>query len=55
MIAVPSINMLQFILMEGFYLEKIQRDYLYMLKVERQYSEYTVLSYKEDLEQFNGF
>ena len=41
--------------MEGFYLEKIQRDYLYMLKVERQYSEYTVLSYKEDLEQFNGF
>ena len=41
--------------MEGFYLEKIQRDYLYMLKVERQYSEYTLLSYKEDLEQFNGF
>ncbi|CAM3053052.1 tyrosine recombinase XerC [Staphylococcus argensis] len=36
-------------------MEKIQRDYLYMLKVERQYSEYTLLSYKEDLEQFNVF
>ena len=47
--------MLQFMLMEGFLLEEIQQAYLYMLKVERQFSEHTLKSYYDDLEQFNDF
>ncbi len=47
--------MLQFILMEGFLLEEIQQAYLFMLKVERQFSEHTLKSYHDDLEQFNVF
>ena len=47
--------MLQFMLMEGFLLEKIQQAYLYMLKVEKQFSEHTLKSYHDDLEQFNVF
>ncbi len=47
--------MLQFLLMEGFLLEEIQQAYLYMLKVEKQFSEHTLKSYHDDLEQFNAF
>lgn len=47
--------MLQFISMEGFLLEEIQQAYLYMLKVERHFSEHTLKSYHDDLEQFNDF
>ena len=55
MFRVPSIDMLQFISMEGFLLEEIQQAYLYMLKVERHFSEHTLKSYHDDLEQFNDF
>jgi len=41
--------------MEGFLLEEIQQAYLFMLKVERQFSEHTLKSYHDDLEQFNVF
>lgn len=47
--------MLEYLLMEGFLLEEIQTAYLYMLKVERQFSEHTLKSYHDDLEQFNAF
>ena len=47
--------MLQFISMEGFLLEEIQQAYLYMLKVERHFSNHTLKSYHDDLEQFNDF
>ena len=46
--------MLEYLLMEGF-IEEIQTAYLYMLKVERQFSEHTLKSYHDDLEQFNAF
>ncbi|MGO2833320.1 MAG: site-specific integrase, partial [Staphylococcus saprophyticus] len=36
-------------------MEKIQQAYLYMLKVEKQFSEHTLKSYHDDLEQFNVF
>ncbi|MCG7338642.1 tyrosine recombinase XerC [Staphylococcus sp. ACRSN] len=36
-------------------MEEIQEAYLYMLKVERQFSEHTLKSYHDDLEQFNMF
>ncbi|MCU5746733.1 tyrosine recombinase XerC [Staphylococcus sp. SQ8-PEA] len=36
-------------------MNKIQQDYLYMLKVERKYSHYTLKSYEDDLYQFNSF
>lgn len=42
-------------MMEGFLLETIQEAYLYMLKVERQFSEHTLKSYYDDIVQFNSF
>ncbi|MGW7914910.1 tyrosine recombinase XerC [Staphylococcus xylosus] len=36
-------------------MEKIQQAYLYMLKVEKHFSEHTLKSYHDDLEQFNDF
>ena len=39
----------------GVLLEEIQQAYLYMLKVERHFSEHTLKSYHDDLEQFNDF
>ncbi|MGO1421347.1 MAG: site-specific integrase, partial [Staphylococcus equorum] len=36
-------------------MEEIQQAYLFMLKVERQFSEHTLKSYHDDLEQFNVF
>ncbi|HLR19550.1 MAG TPA: tyrosine recombinase XerC [Staphylococcus sp.] len=36
-------------------MEEIQHAYLYMLKVERQFSDHTLKSYHDDLEQFNAF
>lgn len=47
--------MLQCYMMEGFLLETIQEAYLYMLKVERQFSEHTLKSYYDDIVQFNSF
>lgn len=47
--------MLQCYMMEGFLLETIQEAYLYMLKVERQFSEHTLKSYYDDIAQFNSF
>src|SRR5699024_7111700 len=47
--------MLQFISMEGFLLEEIQQAYLYMLKVERHFSEHTLKSYHDVLDKFNNF
>ncbi|WP_394371097.1 tyrosine recombinase XerC [Staphylococcus arlettae] len=41
--------------MEGFLLETNQEAYLYMLKVERQFSEHTLKSYYDDIVQFNSF
>ena len=39
----------------GLILDKIQETFLYMLKVERNFSEYTLKSYHDDLVQFNNF
>lgn len=36
-------------------MEKIQEAYLYMLKVERQFSNHTLKSYYDDIHQFNDF
>lgn len=36
-------------------METIQEAYLYMLKVERQFSEHTLKSYYDDIVQFNSF
>lgn len=36
-------------------MDKIQETFLYMLKVERNFSEYTLKSYHDDLVQFNNF
>lgn len=36
-------------------METIQEAYLYMLKVERQFSEHTLKSYYDDIAQFNSF
>lgn len=36
-------------------MKEIQKEYLYMLKVERQFSEHTLKSYHDDLVQFNQF
>ena len=41
-------------MMEGIILNEIQ-NILYMLKVERNFSEYTLKSYHDDLVQFNEF
>jgi integrase/recombinase XerC len=35
--------------------EQIQEAYLYMLKVERQFSDHTLKSYYDDIHQFNDF
>ena len=48
-------HMLQCNMMEGLILDKIQETFLYMLKVERNFSEYTLKSYHDDLVQFNNF
>ena len=47
--------MLQCNMMEGLILDKIQETFLYMLKVERNFSAYTLKSYHDDLVQFNNF
>ena len=36
-------------------METIQEEYLYMLKVERQFSEHTLKSYYDDIVQFHSF
>ncbi|MBF7024055.1 tyrosine recombinase XerC [Staphylococcus kloosii] len=36
-------------------MEQIQEAYLYMLKVERQFSDHTLKSYYDDIHQFNDF
>lgn len=36
-------------------MEQIQEAYLYMLKVERQFSKHTLKSYYDDIHQFNDF
>ena len=36
-------------------LNEIQKAFLYMLKVERNFSDHTIKSYHDDLMQFNEF
>ncbi|RIM72048.1 tyrosine recombinase XerC, partial [Staphylococcus arlettae] len=36
-------------------METIQEAYLYMLRVERQFSEHTLKSYYDDIVQFKSF
>ena len=42
-------------MMEGILLNEIQKAFLYMLKVERNFSDHTIKSYHDDLMQFNEF
>ena len=42
-------------MMEGFLVEEIQKKFLNMLKVERNFSDHTLKAYHDDLAQFNQF